>query len=99
MKRITKSAKAVVVANKVLDILDIVITPIHIKAMSESNISKNEMSEVYTLCKLIKDIAQLTEDSDESLEHLTDEEIQAQLEEYRKQQGNDGEADEEEAEE
>lgn len=95
MKKSTKALKAVTISNKILDILEVVITPIHEKATREQVISKNEISEVFTVAKLVKDIAQFADTEDE-FEDLTDEEIQAQLEEYRKQQSNDDDEGEEE---
>jgi hypothetical protein len=91
MKKSTKSAKVVTLSNKILDILEVIVTPIHQKAMEENTISKSEINEVKDIAKLIKDIGVFAETADDEFEDLTDEEIKAKLEEYRLEQANNSE--------
>jgi hypothetical protein len=91
MKKSSKSTKVVTLSNKILDILEVIINPIHSKAVEEQTISKNEITEVFTVAKLIKDIGAFAETSEGEFENLTDEEIKAKLEEYRREQENETE--------
>jgi hypothetical protein len=78
-----KAPKAVAISNKILDILEVIIAPIHHKAVTEQCISKNEVGEVFTVAKLVKDIAAFAESADDNeLENLTDEELRDKLKEY-----------------
>lgn len=77
-----KAPKAVSISNKVLDILEVIISPIHQKAVTEGAISKNEVSEVFTVAKLVKDIAAFAAEVEDELSNLTDEELRAKLAEF-----------------